>query len=126
MKAKFPKNDEKYQWTEHVKDKMLYYGISASLIRRIVRFPKRREEGVAPRTIALMQPTSSGKQEIWVMLQEIKKSTIKTQNTNAKLKNFQQPKIRIISAWRYPGISPMNKPIPMPDEIRQELGELLG
>ena len=30
-----PKNDDKFYWTRHVADKMRYYGISESLIKRI-------------------------------------------------------------------------------------------
>lgn len=82
----------------------MHYGISESLIKRITRFPKRKEEGIAPKTIAVMQPTSSKKQEIWVMYQKI-----------------NDTKKRIISAWRYPGVSPIGKKIPIPDEILQEL-----
>ncbi len=114
---------------------MVYYGISESLIKRVARFPKRKEEGIAPGTMAVMQPTSNKKnpQEIWVMYQQInQKPKIKIQNGKSIFKNYQkletnyqQPKYRIISAWRYPGVSPINKPIPIPDEILQELENLV-
>ncbi len=116
MQFKPPKNDSKYQWTSHVQSKMMYYGISESLIKRIIRFPKRKEESVAPGTVGVMQPTSNKKnpQEIWVMYQELSKSTM-----------LQPSKVKIISAWRYPGISPIGKKIPIPDDILQEIeGEL--
>ena len=106
MQYKPPRNDAKYEWTNHVQQKMMYYGISESLIKRITRFPKRKEEGIAPKTTAVMQPTSNKKkpQEIWVMYLQL-----------------NDTKKRIISAWRYPGISPIGKKIPIPDEILQEL-----
>ena len=76
-----PQNDSKYYWTNHVKDKMRYYRISESLVKRVVRFPKRIEVGVAPGTIAVMQSRESmsragGKtkkktEEIWIMYQEV-------------------------------------------------------
>lgn len=110
MQFKPPKNDAKYQWTVHVQDKMRYYGISESLIKRIVRFPERKEEGIAPKTVAAMKPTSSKKQEIWVMFQRMGKSTV-----------MSAGKVKIISAWRYPGVSPLGRKIPIPDEILQEL-----
>lgn len=103
MQFKPPRNDHKYQWTNHVQQKMMYYGISESLIKRITRFPKRKEEGIAPKTIAVMSPTSSKKQEVWVMYTEA------------------GTKKKIISAWRYPGVSPLGRKIPIPDEILQEL-----
>lgn len=125
LSFKFPENDSKYEWTNHVKDKMVYYGISSSLIKRIVRFPKRKEEGIAPGTTAVMQPRGSAKtpQEIWVMFKEIQNSKIKMQND--KVAGLNMPKMKIISAWRYPGISPIGKKIPIPDEILQELESVL-
>ncbi len=125
LSFKLPENDSKYEWTNHVKDKMVYYGISSSLIKRVVRFPKRKEEGIAPGTTAVMQPRGSAKmpQEIWVMFKENQKSKIKMQNE--KIIGLNIPKMRIISAWRYPGISPVGKKIPIPDEILQELESII-
>ena len=117
MQFKPPKNDAKYQWTNHVQQKMMYYGISESLIKRITRFPKRIEEGIAPKTVAVMQPTSSKKHEVWVMYQEIGKKPAGGGSASGRKK--------IISAWKYPGISPIGKKIPIPDEILQELSEVL-
>ena len=124
LSFKLPENDSKYEWTNHVKEKMVYYGISTSLIKRIVRFPKRKEEGIAPGTTAAMQPTPSKKrpQEIWVMYKEVGKRP--TSNLNPKPLTLN-PKIRVVSAWRYPGISPAGKKIPIPDEILQELENII-
>lgn len=124
LSFKLPKDNDKYKWTNHVKDKMLYYGISESLVKRVVRFPKRKEEGIAPSTTAVMQPTSNKKkpQEVWVMYQAVgQRPTASSQLLAFGL----QPKVRIISAWRYPGISPVGKKIPIPDEILQELESLV-
>lgn len=112
---------------------MVYYGISESLIKRIVRFPKRKETGVAPKTIAVMQPTSNKKkpQEIWVMYQEIEtrqqatRNEPKTNNLSLGSLALVTSRKRIISAWRYPGVSPVGKKIPIPDEILQELANLV-
>lgn len=132
-----PKDNDKYKWTNHVKDKMIYYRISESLVKRIVRFPKRKEEGIAPGTTAVMQSAGGrkSKHEIWVMYQEIGlrpisglKSEDKSQRPEKSLSldfSFSTAKKRIISAWRYPGISPVGKPIPIPDEILQELENIL-
>ena len=94
-----------YIWTNHVQDKMRYYGISESLIKRITRFPKRTEEGIAPNTVAVMQPNTNPKkpQEVWVMFQRV------------------DDKKRIISAWRYPGVSPLRKKIEIPDDVMMDL-----
>lgn len=115
--VKFPKDDERYRWTEHVKQKMIQYRISAALIKRVINSPKRKEEGIALGTIAAMQPTQTRKQqEIWVMYKIAKSEKLKAKNLGRKLK--------IISAWRYPGISPMGKPIPIPADILEELENL--
>lgn len=125
MQFKSPKNDAKYQWTVHVQDKMRYYGISESLIKRIIRFPERVEEGIAPRTVAAMKPTSNKKnpQEIWVMYRHAKNDRQSTNNEQRITNNisFLLPRVLVISAWRYPGISPKGRKIPIPDDILQEL-----
>jgi len=104
---------DKYVWTNHAKMKLRFYRLSEGKIKRIIRNPKRVEEGIALNTIAVMQPAQSKKyQEIWTMYQ-IAKAPIKS----------GQNKIRIISAWRYPGLSPKKNPIPK--EILQEVRDLL-
>ena len=134
MFLKTLKNTEKYHWTEHAKFKMKFYGLSPQRVLRVIRNPERVEEGIVEKTIAVMQPTSTrmkgGKrtwsQEIWAMYQlcgsgVISKSQfpISKQIQNYKLKNINQKPIKIISAWRYPGVSPKNNPIP--SEILEEL-----
>ncbi len=123
---KEPKNDSKYQWTMHVFQKMRYYGISESLIKRIVRFPKRTESGIAPDTVAVMQPTANKKkpQEIWVMYQS-KMHKEKTELAGVsgpidRLGTLSQKKI-IISAWRYPGVTPIDKSLHIPSEVLDDL-----
>jgi hypothetical protein len=128
------KDDSKYQWTNHVKDKMGYYRISPSMVKRIVRFPKRTEEGVAPNTVAVMNSRQSmgklrGKiikkvEEIWVMYQESNRTGGAINDKSQTLKERilgSQPKKKIISAWRYPGTSLVGKKIPIPDDILAEL-----
>lgn len=96
-------------WTKHSEKKIKFYNLSKSRILRIIKKPFRIEEGIAPKTIALMQPSKilkkelkpTWKQEIWTMIQKSKNG------------------LKIISAWRYPGKSPANNPIPQ--EIITEL-----
>ena len=95
-------------WTFHAQDKMRFYRLSEARVKRVLNNPKRVEEGVAPKTLAIMQPNSVSsvrhqasssekremwKQEIWVMAQKV--SGVKG----------QAPRVKIISAWRYPGMS---------------------
>lgn len=113
---------KKIFWTEHCKIKMRQYGLSKSKLLKLIYKPERIEQGIAPKTVAVMQsnnffqraiaskiiavpmkkaPKAPG--EIWLMYQDV---------------DYQR---RIISAWRYPGISKPGDSIPIPAEIKQEL-----
>ncbi|HLD70718.1 MAG TPA: hypothetical protein VI937_02455 [Negativicutes bacterium] len=111
---------KKIFWTEHSKIKMRQYGLSQGKILQVLRRPERQEKGIAPGCTALMQtnrgPTRKLTQknaerpwlkrapgEIWLMYKD---------NQNIR---------KIISAWRYPGISKPGESIPIPAEIKQEL-----
>lgn len=132
MKSKTPQNTSKYYWTKHAAYKMKFYGLSEQRIRSVIRNPMRKEEGIVKNTIAVMQPLSMKtvakkpvwKQEIWAMYQ----GNVKNQKLNSKkkteLKNIfgKQKQIKIISAWRYPGVSPKNNPIPQ--DIINELSNI--
>lgn len=143
MQIRIPKSD-KYEWTRHAMYKMQQYGLSPQRVIRVIRNPQRVEEGIVEKTVAVMQPSSTkiknGKkiwsQEIWTMYQikcKNQKSKIKITNQNAKLEkipntrykilNTANRRIRIISAWRYPGVSPKNSPIP--EEILMEIGGII-
>lgn len=129
-----------YSFTRHARYKMQQYGLSEQRVRSVIRNPKRKEEGIVPKTAALMQPVSvkrvngkeTWKQEIWVMIvkssqpkagppgaEKVKSKNLKNHNSKFLIHNSANPQIRIISAWRYPGVSPKRNPIP--DEILQEL-----
>lgn len=96
-------------FTRHSEYKMRQYALSVQKVRGVIRNPKRREVGIVPKTVAVMQPISlkkedgkeTWKQEIWVLYKEEPKGK------------------KIISAWRYPGISPKRDPIP--SDILREL-----
>jgi len=104
MFLKEPKNTNDIYWTRHIKEKMRYYALGEGRLRRILRTPQRREVGIAPNTIASMQTAGTKKiTEIWLMHQLVGK------------------KKKMISAWRYPGISPEGKKILIPDDIMEEL-----
>lgn len=101
---------ENLHWTQHSLQKLRQYNLSVSRIKRVLRYPKRKEVGVVPQTIAAMQPAGSKKrpQEIWVMTQILNSNNQKTKS---------KPKVKIISVWRYPGVSPVHEPPPIPDEV---------
>lgn len=118
-----PQNSSRYYWTEHAKFKMRFYGLGEQKVRGVISRPKRKEEGIVKNTIAVMQPVAPKKvgekeiwkQEIWVMYQK------KVKSKKSKVKILEKSPLKIISAWRYPGMSPANDPIP--EEILRELAE---
>ena len=116
---------KKIYWTEHVKVKMRQYGLSKTKLLQLLHRPERKEEGIAPGTVAVMQTkkvyskpqkvfevkkTLKIPGEIWLMYKDTDPST-----------GSGQAMRRIISAWRYPGVSKPGERIPIPQEIRKEL-----
>jgi len=94
---------------------MKQYGLSKQKLLGVIRKPERKEQGIAQGTTAVMQTrkvfgsavdlakrkTLPG--EIWLMYKDAKGER------------------KIISAWRYPGISKPGESIPIPEEIKREL-----
>lgn len=115
---KLPKNDAKYHWTNHVVRKMMYYGLSPDRVKRVIRNPKRVEDGVAENTVAVMQPSTNIKKptEVWVMYANASRGGVDALRDQKK-----GSKKIVISAWRYPGVSPVGKQIPIPQDILEEL-----
>jgi len=146
MQFKIPQNTEKYEWTQHAVIKMKQYGLTAQRVLRVVKNPQRVEEGIVKNTIAVMQPSSfstkDGKRvwnrEIWAMYQlrgrgaisksqfpiskKIPISKSQEQKEINTRYNIQNTKYKIISAWRYPGVSPKRDPIP--EDILREIEDL--
>ncbi len=106
----------KLLWTEHVKAKMRQYGLSRSKLINLIYKPERKEKGIVLGTLAVMKSNkrySKSRQkrspgEIWMMYKDEK--------------GFR----KIISAWRYPGISKPGGTIPIPHDIKQEILEGRG
>ena len=107
---KLVQSNEKIYWTKHAESKMRHYCLSKQRLKRVLRSPDRKELGVAPNTIAVMQIAGTKKHptEIWLMYQKA---------------NFREKKkiIKIISGWRYPGISPKGKLPSIPEDTLWEL-----
>ncbi|KKU15457.1 MAG: hypothetical protein UX23_C0001G0056 [Parcubacteria group bacterium GW2011_GWB1_45_9] len=98
-----------FHWTHHARAKMKFYRLSEQRVRGIINSPKRVEQGIAPATTAAMQGVGSKNHpyEIWVMFRKATKN--------------KQQETRIISAWRYPGITKPGEPLP--EKILQEISE---
>ncbi len=100
--------DGSYFWTNHSKHKLLQYGLSPGLVKKVINHPERVERGIASDTTASMirKDGKKNKKEIWVMHQK--------QTKNRR-------KIKIISAWIYPGMSPKGKEIFIPEDAWKEI-----
>lgn len=123
----------RYYFTLHAEYKMREYHLSRQRVTRIIRSPHRTETGIVENTIAVMQPASTKTvngtvtwtQELWVMYKINKQKTINSkQPTSYRARPsvtslLSQPELKIISAWRYPGVSPERDPIPA--EILREI-----
>lgn len=138
-----PFQDGKYIWTNHSRQKMRYYRLTESRVKRIIRHPTRVEEGILEKGIAVMQPASAsapaGRPASPVRSQTPEASDCafghRTSN-RVRGKNYseiwtmyiiakepREKKIKIITAWRYPGKSPERDPIPR--HILQEVRKIL-
>ncbi len=100
---------------------MRQYGLSKQKLLGILSRPERKEQGIVPGTTAVMktnkvffktkqitlakawQRPRKAPGEIWLMYKDVKDLR------------------KIISAWRYPGISKPGEEIPIPEDIRREL-----
>lgn len=110
-------SSDRYIWTFHVRQKMRYYGLSEARIKRVIRHPERSEEGIADSTLAVMQQAGGKKdEEIWVMY-------VLDQSAGARA--GRAGKVKVITAWRYPGASPKRNPIPA-DILREVSGILFS
>ncbi len=114
MIFKEPKNNKRYSWTKHSIQKMKFYGLTPQRVLRVLKKPDRCQEGIVENCIACMQSLKNkAKSEIWVMY-------------TTKIKSFSNEKLdknhkRIITAWRYPAVSPVQDEIPIPTEILEEV-----
>ncbi|HPA25689.1 MAG TPA: hypothetical protein PLK76_02950 [bacterium] len=123
MNFKTPKDTDKYSWTKHSLEKMKFYGLSAQRVLRVLNHSERVEEAVAPGCLAGMQTVGAKqKTEIWVMWKEKSKSQKEKGKINDLIVNNNHKKI--ITAWRYPGVSKIRAGVPIPEDILRELEKM--
>lgn len=118
-------------WTKHALAKMQYYRLTQNKVKTVLRNPFRMEEGIAEKTLAVMIPNK--------LVSQNKTSTVrKPSSFNRWERTFKHHKeeiwamyqkrhgqIFIISAWRYPGESPVNKPLEIPPDVYDDLNSFL-
>jgi hypothetical protein len=124
----FPKDTLQFSWTRHIKNKMVFYHLSGAQILRIFRKPDRREEGIAPNTIAVMQRKQSlgantpKREELWLMY-KMNKPRLSSRATTRD--PASRSRITMISAWRYPGTTKPGERPAIPADVLEmiEAGE---
>jgi len=124
---------KKLYWTEHSKIKMRQYGLSKQKLLGILRRPERKELGIVPGTSAVMKTNKIFKKTLPLFEEKAKPAFAKASAWRRKapgeiwlmykdVRKREEGQIRkIISAWRYPGISKPGEEIPIPEDIRHEL-----
>lgn len=127
---------KKLHWTEHSKIKMKQYGLSKQKLLGILYRSERKEQGIVPGTTAVMK-TNKKYTSKTVSLFKDKEQGLHP-HTRSFSRNFgvgarkapgeiwlmykdTKDFRKIISAWRYPGISKPGEEIPIPEDIRQEI-----
>ena len=110
---------------------MRQYGLSKQKLLGILYRPERKEKGIVPGTVAVMKTNKiffkekkitvsnawkkprKAPGEIWLMFRDTR--------SDPKGVLPGQAVRKIISAWRYPGVSKPGESIPIPEDILQEL-----
>lgn len=88
---------------------MKHYRLTEARVKRIIRHPARLEEGIVDGAVAAMQPAGGIRySEIWTLYVVV---------------HGKEKKVKVVSAWRYPGRSPERDPIP--PSILQEIKAIL-
>lgn len=114
----FLPRSRKLHWTFHARAKMAFYKLSEQRVRRVMNSPRRIEEGIAPKTVAMMQPVSLKTMALsetapsgakWsrgasTQLGSLKNGREETWNQEIWVMiQDERNRRKIISAWRYPG-----------------------
>ncbi len=100
------------------------------MVKNVIRKPDRVENGIAPKTTAVMKRKDGKKtkKEVWVMIQKhgawsMEHGTKKEEKNKCEINEIKlgYSRTKIISAWIYPGVSPKGKDIYVPEDVLAEL-----
>src|SRR5579864_6815830 len=103
---------EKYRklfWTSHSQVKMRQYGLSKIKLIQLLYKPDRKEAGIVPGTTAVMKTNKKYSASKKIVVQKQKRSPGEVWLMYKDVKDMR----KIISAWRYPGISKPGEEIPV-------------
>ena len=97
---------------------MKQYGLSVSKLLGILRKPERRERGIALGTMAVMKTNKVFFKEKAITLSDAWRRPKKAPGEIWIMYKDTKDQRKIISAWRYPGVSIPGEEIPVPDDIK--------
>ena len=112
---------KKITWTQHSQIKMRQYGLSKQKLLGILYKPERKEQGIVPGTTAVMKTNKVFFSSKKITLDDAWKKPRKAPGEIWLMYKDTKDFRKIISAWRYPGISKPGEEIPIPDDIKKEL-----
>ena len=110
----------KVTWTAHSEIKMRQYGLSRQKILQLLRKPERTEKGIAEGTSAAMRTNKKIEHKTRPLLQATWQPK-KSPGEIWLMYRDNKTERKIISAWRYPGITKPGEAIPVPQDILNEL-----
>lgn len=130
MELKF----KKIVWTQHSLIKLKQYGLSKTKIINIVHKPDRVEDGIVSGTVAMMRTnrtllkTQRASQDKklnlkfgkWNKRPEFKKAPGEIWLMYKDAKDCR----KMISCWRYPGITKPGELVPIPEDIKNYIKNL--
>ena len=100
---------------------MRQYGLSKQKLLGILYKPERKEQGIVPGTTAVMKTNKTFFKAKQVTVKDAWQKPKKAPGEIWLMYRDTKDLRKIISAWRYPGISRPGEEIPIPEDIRREL-----
>lgn len=100
---------------------MRQYGLSKTKLINIIYKPERKEKGIVPGTIALMKTNKLYKKSPKAVVVQKKWQPKKSPGEIWLMYKDTKEMRKVISAWRYPGISKPGESIPIPEDIKNEI-----
>lgn len=99
---------------------MRQYGLSKTKLINLLYKPERKEKGIVPGTTAVMKTNKVFFKEKRVSLKKAWQKNKTPGEIWLMFKDIKDQR-KIISAWRYPGVSKPGEEIPIPKDIREEI-----
>jgi len=100
---------------------MKQYGLSKGKLISLIYKPERKEKGIVPGTTAVMKTNKTFFKTKKVTIKELWKQPKKAPGEIWLMYKDAKDQRKVISAWRYPGISKPGEEVPVPEDIKEIL-----